>query len=349
MGSKDKAESIIYAIRSYYDLARKKFLGKKEIFYLALTWAVYAKKHHPEQYKNDEISDLLIIGAFDTILFSQLNYPESVEALAYYMVNKEKALVVDYETRFNSLMSKVNFSQEYSTKKISEIEPYIFDESRTITHLTASDFRIEEDGFDQLELKAAGVLCGVIRMTLEFNDSGVKQIKELQNLDEIQEGLLYLMISLNLLYIAQGYFWSKLSEEDELKARIFEIRLNHLFEAHTGIDPVPFIRDIAKYVQEQGSGTWVQYFGSRLPKSLNIGIRPFVEITIRYGAFYVAVTEQKILQTSWELPVEEQQKCLQMFLKDQDEHEKDKLESADIVSMLKQRLNITEEQEDDGF
>lgn len=207
---------------------------------------------------------------------------------------------------------------------------------------------VTQDEEEELILKAAGVLCGIIRATLEFNDSGVKKIKELQNLDEVQEGLLYLMISLNLLYIAQGYFWSKLSEQDELKARIFEIRLNHLFEAHTGIDPVPFIRDIAKYVQKQGSGSWVQYLGPRIPKALNISTGPFsIELTVRYGAFFVAFTEQKILQTSWDLPIEEQKKCLQMFLKDQDEHEKDKLESDNFTSMLKQRLDISEEQEDE--
>jgi mRNA degradation ribonuclease J1/J2 len=135
------AESIIEAIHGYYNMARVKFLDKKEIFYLALVWVIYAKKHHPDQYIKNSFSSLIIPASSDTLIFSFLTSPDSIDAFAYFMINKERLSVAkEYEPKFNEIMSKIQATQEQINKAIQEMVDYLSDEMENFEGITEKDF-----------------------------------------------------------------------------------------------------------------------------------------------------------------------------------------------------------------
>ncbi len=124
-----KAESIFNVMHDYYNSARSKYTNKKEIFYLSLAWAIYAKRHHPAQYRNYYLVDLLIIASSDTLIISYLNSPDSIDALSYYMIHKEKLIVEkEYEMKFNTIMSKINISESQIQQGSKEMVEYICEE-----------------------------------------------------------------------------------------------------------------------------------------------------------------------------------------------------------------------------
>lgn len=134
------AEAIIKVIHSYYSAIRKKFPNKREIFYLALTWAIYAKKHHPGQYKNNSLALLIIAGSGDTLLFSLLEPPNSIDALAYYMVNKERiSIAKEYEPKFNEIMGQIKITEDQINAEKKMVD-YLSDEMGKIQDITENDF-----------------------------------------------------------------------------------------------------------------------------------------------------------------------------------------------------------------
>lgn len=144
MENGEKSELIIFVIRTYYHQVRTKFPDKKEIFYLATTWALYAKFHHPVEYKNDDLESLFILGYADTLAFSLLPVPESIEALSYYFLQKEHILKdTKYEPRFMELMTVVVRSEEEMEKAVEEIHAYIIEEAKNLRGLNEKDFSID--------------------------------------------------------------------------------------------------------------------------------------------------------------------------------------------------------------
>ncbi|XOA43053.1 MAG: hypothetical protein ACKKMO_01095 [Candidatus Nealsonbacteria bacterium] len=145
-GSKEKdremAESIIKIMHDYYNKARNKFPNKKEIFYLSLACVIYSKKHHPKQYKNDSLSYLLLpFGVNVAGPFSFLEPPDSIDALAYYMIHKERLNVVkEYEQEFNKIISKNEITKLAITKlpesQMNELfkSPLIQEEIKNMVH-----------------------------------------------------------------------------------------------------------------------------------------------------------------------------------------------------------------------
>ena len=135
-----QAEAIIQVVREYYDKAKKRFPGKGEIFYLALAWAVYAKKHHRSQYEKDDLAFLLLPGMSDTMLFSFLQPPDSVDALAYFMVHKERFGVAnEYEPKFKAIMEKLRIKEAEATAAIEPNTPYIGKEMEGLRSLSVDD------------------------------------------------------------------------------------------------------------------------------------------------------------------------------------------------------------------
>jgi hypothetical protein len=121
-GSKGKAEAIIKVMHDYYRAVKVKFPNKKEVFYLMLAWTIYAKKHHPVRYKDLPLSALRHTAAGIVGSFVLLKSPDSIDALAYFMVHEEKLSIKYYEPKFNVIMAKLGWTR--SREKFSLTEAY---------------------------------------------------------------------------------------------------------------------------------------------------------------------------------------------------------------------------------
>ena len=136
-----KAEIIIKVMHDYYNAVRVKYPDKKEIFYLALAWVIYAKKHHPDQYAKDSFSFLVMLASSDTLIFSFLDSPDSIDALSYFMVNKERLSVTkEYESKFNEIMVKTKATQSQIEQATKEMVDYLSDEMVNLKGVTENDF-----------------------------------------------------------------------------------------------------------------------------------------------------------------------------------------------------------------
>lgn len=128
-------------MHDYYNAARVKFPDKKEIFYLALAWVIYAKKHHPDQYAKNSFSFLIMPASSDTLIFPFLESPDSIDALSYFIVNKERLSVTkEYEPKFNEIMGKIQATQEQVNKATKEMVDYLSDEIENLEGITEKDF-----------------------------------------------------------------------------------------------------------------------------------------------------------------------------------------------------------------
>lgn len=141
LGFGNKGDAIIYAVKQYYDGARNKFPNKQESFYLVLAWIKYALKHHASQYANNNFLSLRVPAFSDTLIFSHLVYPDSRDALAYFMVHKEDPnLGKKYEDKFNQLIIEVP-EDEAEIKKWQESEmEYLMAQTEINETLTIEDF-----------------------------------------------------------------------------------------------------------------------------------------------------------------------------------------------------------------
>lgn len=139
---RERAEAIIKVMHDYYNAARAKFPDKKEIFYLALAWVIYAKKHHPDQYAKDNFSFLVMPASSDTLIFSFLESPDSIDALSYFMVNKERLGVAkEYEPKFNEIMAKIKATQIAQTEQATkDMVDYLSDEIDNLESISEKDF-----------------------------------------------------------------------------------------------------------------------------------------------------------------------------------------------------------------
>lgn len=114
-----EAEEIIQEVRGLYIKAREVYPNNRDMFYLALVWAIFAKKHHK---KKESLNELLLPGVVDTMTFSLLESPKSIEALSYYLVYKSGISdASEYEDKFNKVMEpfKEVFNSDENIKKLS--------------------------------------------------------------------------------------------------------------------------------------------------------------------------------------------------------------------------------------
>lgn len=136
---KEKAETIIKVIHDYYNAVRAKFPDKKENFYLALVWVIYMMKHHPNRYPQDNLS-LLIYLSFavdDTLFLSFLESPDSIDALSYLMVHKEKLIsTIERDQNVNKVMSKIKVTKDQvDQNEVEKVTKEIFDYLMTMESL----------------------------------------------------------------------------------------------------------------------------------------------------------------------------------------------------------------------
>jgi hypothetical protein len=136
---REKAEVIIKVIHDYYNVACAKFPNKKESFYLALVWVIYMMKHHPDQYPKDNLSLLIHLrfGVEDTLFLSSLESPDSIDALSYLMVYKEKLIsAIEQEPKVSKIMSKVKITKDQvDQNEVEKVTTEIFDYLMTLEPL----------------------------------------------------------------------------------------------------------------------------------------------------------------------------------------------------------------------
>lgn len=116
---KERVEAlrIMKEMRSHYDIAKERFPGKKEIFYLALAWALFAKKNYPEKYQRRELAGMFFLGMADANIHSLLPPPDSINAMAIYMVHKvHLSIENEYGVEYERLLSKVQLIPDQAEK-----------------------------------------------------------------------------------------------------------------------------------------------------------------------------------------------------------------------------------------
>lgn len=103
------AEDTIRANENTYHLLRKKYPGRKEHDYLA--WTYVSRRDARKALGMDSISeaDLSVISYTETLTFAVLPTPQSIRALALYILFKERPdLITDsHRTEFAQLMEPV--------------------------------------------------------------------------------------------------------------------------------------------------------------------------------------------------------------------------------------------------
>ncbi|TSC85805.1 MAG: hypothetical protein G01um10147_1081 [Microgenomates group bacterium Gr01-1014_7] len=196
---------------------------------------------------------------------------------------------------------------------------------------------------DKLELKAAGVLNGVIVVTQVIADDLTKNVDTLKDLDEVKKGILYFVLSYTLLYIAQKYFQARLfSENEKILALIFERRLFELFEANSGIDAAPFVADVGTYFQQTKQKLEGMYLMLRIPMSLGIKRDAgMFKMHLRFSAHTGRIFAQ-FLDRCWNLPENEQFGHLNVFLDNDRINGKERKEIDSFALMLKEKMSISE-------
>lgn len=136
---REKAEAIIKVIHDYYNAVRAKFPNKKEIFYLALAWVIYMMKHHPDQYPQDNLSLLIHLrfATDDTLFLSFLESPDSIDALSYLMVHKEKLIsAIERDQKVNKVLSKIKITKDQiDQNEVEKVTKEIFDYLMTMEPL----------------------------------------------------------------------------------------------------------------------------------------------------------------------------------------------------------------------
>ncbi len=110
-------ENIIKANEdSYYNL-RKKFPGKNEHDYLAMTYA--ARRKAGAVVRNDSITEeqIELLAYTETQLFAVLKPPNSIRALALYILYKERPdlLTDSYSNEYTNLVEPILKSQDDGT------------------------------------------------------------------------------------------------------------------------------------------------------------------------------------------------------------------------------------------
>lgn len=112
-----EAEGIIKEMHSYYYAAKERFPGKKEIFYLALAWALFAKKNYPEKYQRRELAGMFFLGMAVASIHSLLPSPDSINAMAIHMIHKvHLSIENEYAAEYERLLSEVKVTPEYAEK-----------------------------------------------------------------------------------------------------------------------------------------------------------------------------------------------------------------------------------------
>lgn len=123
---REEAKDIIREMHTYFDAVKKKFPNKKEIFYLALAWALFAKKNYPEKYQRHDLARMFFLGMGDAAIHSYLTPPDSIDAMAIYMIHKvHLSIANEYEAEYGKYMSKVDKSPETVEKSARENVDYL--------------------------------------------------------------------------------------------------------------------------------------------------------------------------------------------------------------------------------
>lgn len=108
------AEEIVHANEKTYHLLKKKYPGRKEHDYLA--WTYVSRRDAHRALGADSITDeqLGVISYTETLTFAVLPPPQSIRALALYILFKERPdLITDlHRTEFGGLMEPVFKAQD---------------------------------------------------------------------------------------------------------------------------------------------------------------------------------------------------------------------------------------------
>ena len=114
---REEAKAIIAEMNGYYDVVKGKFPKKKEIFYLALSWALFAKNNYPEKYQNSDLARMFFLGMGDAALHARLSPPDSINAMAIYMIHKVHLdIETEYTAEYERLISQIDMSPEQAEK-----------------------------------------------------------------------------------------------------------------------------------------------------------------------------------------------------------------------------------------
>jgi len=135
------AEDVIALVHQYYETAQKRFPLHQESFYLCVTWAVHAKKHHPRLYRNQTLSNLLPPALANTAKFSSLPKPISIDALAYFLV-QEDGLDPDhhYEHVLKGIMKEVNISKAEEIAQPTNAKRFVLANENLLHWISEKDF-----------------------------------------------------------------------------------------------------------------------------------------------------------------------------------------------------------------
>ncbi len=140
MNGKDKertlAENIITTLHNYYNVVRSEFPNKREVFYLAFTWTLYAKNFHKDQYADYDFPMLFMLSSGDVQTHSYLDPPDSIDAFSYYLIHKEKLSIEDeYEQKYSNIMMKYEIRENEMNNIIEENTKYLIEESHNLDNI----------------------------------------------------------------------------------------------------------------------------------------------------------------------------------------------------------------------
>jgi hypothetical protein len=104
-----------------YSLLRKKYPNKDEHYYLAQTWLM---RYKPLLKPPNE--ELVMMAYNETYIFAVLSPPDSIRALALYVVYQEckqynKSLPIEYDQEFKRIMEPIIEMQENNPEEFIKL------------------------------------------------------------------------------------------------------------------------------------------------------------------------------------------------------------------------------------
>lgn len=154
---------------------------------------------------------------------------------------------------------------------------------------------------EQLRMKAAGANFAIFTISDDIRKTMQEQVRELQNLKQEDINRIFFIISYNVLFQAQKFYWENFIP-DESNARSFEKHLFRLFKKTFGVDPMPHIKDLVDYVESGDRGRELQYIGSKICKTLD---KEDAFLMFNISAVFIAYLKHgfyESMKRAWEIP-----------------------------------------------